>query len=150
MRCVRCSCLTRLKYSDFLVQLSLRIFVLGVFVHEYGHLIGLRLLGVPGEIRSTMLNAVYPSMSLYGIDRLIFYGAGGAFQALVSLILIFRCKDFEIKLANIFVATHGLIYGAIEATAHRSWWGLGSMLGSVAGVVVVLYLIVVYVDQVEL
>lgn len=119
-------------------------------MHEYGHLIGLRLLGVPGEIRSTVLNAVYPSISLYGVDHLIFYGAGGAFQALVALALIIRCKDFEIKLANIFVASHGLVYGAIEATAHRSWWGLGSMLGSVAGVFVVLYLIVVYVDRIEL
>lgn len=124
--------------------------MLGVFVHEYGHLIALRLLGVQGEIRSTALNAVYPSTHLYGVDHLIFYGAGGAFQALVSLILIFRCKDFEIKLANLFVATHGLIYGVIEATTHRSWWGLGSMLGSVAGVFVVLYLIVVYVDKIEL
>ena len=133
-----------------MAQLFLRIFVLGVFVHEYGHLIGLRLLGVQGEIRSTALNAVYPSTHLYGVDHLIFYGAGGALQALVALALIIRCKDLEIKFANLFVAAHGVVYGAVEATAHRSWWGLGSMLGSVAGVFVVLCLIVVYVDKIEL
>jgi hypothetical protein len=127
----------KISVSDILFQMFLRGVVLSTMIHEYGHLLALRLLGVDGEIRASALNAVYPKIPLYGYKALVFYGGGGMMQALVFIILAVRNRDDENRLINIMIAVEGIIYGLFEALAPRTFWGFGTTLGFMIGALLI-------------
>jgi len=120
----------KISVSDLIFQLFLRGVVLATMIHEYGHLLALRFLGIDGEIRAAALNAVYPGRALIGSERLIFYGSGGMVQAIVFLILATRNRDHENRLINIMIAVEGFIYAIFEAFAPRVFWSFGSTFGA--------------------
>jgi len=128
----------KISLSDFAFQIFLRGIMLGTIIHEYGHLVGLRLIGVEGEIRSTVLNAVYPAHPLSGTEALTFYGAGGAAQGIVFLLLMLRNKDVENSLIYFWMAIQGFIYGFFEALSPRTFWNLGSSIGLYVGLFVIM------------
>ncbi len=124
---------------DFLIQWIIKTAGFGLYAHEYGHLMGAKLIGMYAEIRTTNLAAVYPDMNRFPLtvgEHLIFYGAGGFAQCVFFLILNVRNSDRENRLVNGMVAVQGLIYGVFEAMAPRSLWGFGGLLGSIAGFMV--------------
>lgn len=127
----------KISVSDLIFQLFLRGVVLATMIHEYGHLLALRLMGIDGEIRATMLNAVYPGRALVGYERLIFYGSGGMVQALVFLILATRNRDAENRLINIMIAIEGFIYAFFEALAPRTFWAFGSSFGALIAALII-------------
>ena len=129
---------TKISISDFLFQLFLRGVLLGTIIHEYGHLFALRLIGVEGEIRSTVLNAVYPAHTVTGNNALIFYGGGGFTQGIVFLLMMVRNKDPENSVVNFWMAIQGFIYGAFEALTPRNFWSLGSSIGLYVGLFAVM------------
>ena len=106
-------------------------------IHEYGHLLALRILGIDGEIRASALSAVYPARPLVGHERYIFYGGGGMVQALFFTILAVRNRDDENRLINIMIAIEGFIYGIFEAFAPRTFWGFGTMIGFMVGALII-------------
>lgn len=121
---------------DFLVQWTVKVSGFSLFVHEYGHLIGAKIIGMYAEIRTTDLAAVYPDplrLPLTSTEHWIFYGSGGFFQCLMFLAMNFRNNDRESRMVNSMVAVHGLIYGVFEAGLPRAMWGLGGLLGSMTG-----------------
>lgn len=122
---------------DALVQTILRLFVLGIPIHEYGHMLSLRFMGYEGEIRNTMLNAVWP-MDYYKMSWLelrIFYLSGGIFQSAVFATLCLFNVDEENRLANKFVALQGLIYGLFEGLCQRELWEIGSVVSMIVSAV---------------
>ena len=127
----------KISFSDLLLQLFLRGVVLATMIHEYGHLLSLRLLGIDGEIRASALNAVYPSRALIGYERLVFYGSGGMVQALVFFILAVKNRDPENRLINIMIAIEGFIYAFFEALAPRTFWSFGSTFGVLVAALIV-------------
>ncbi len=132
----------KISFTDLIFQLFFRGILLATIIHEYGHLLALRFIGVEGEIRSTMLNAVYPTQPVGGADAVIFYAGGGLVQAVAFLLMMVRNKDAENKFINGWMAVHGVVYGAFEAFAPRSFWNLGSSLGVFLGMFLVMGFII--------
>jgi hypothetical protein len=128
----------KISLSDLLFQLFFRGILIATAIHEYGHLLALRLLGVPGEIRSTMLNAVYPSELITGPNAIIFYGGGGVVQAIAFSLMAMQNKDAENRLINIWIAIQGLVYGAFEALTPRSYWNLGASIGTYVALFIII------------
>ena len=126
----------KISVSDLIFQLFMRGIVLATMIHEYGHLLSLRLMGINGEIRATALNAVYPGRALVGYERLIFYGSGGMVQALVFLILAAKNRDTENRLINIMIAIEGFIYAFFEALAPRTFWSFGATVGALVAALI--------------
>lgn len=120
--------------ADAVVQIAFRLLVLGIPIHEYGHMLSLRFMGYTGEIRNTMLNAVYPTQySLMSeLERTIFFLSGGMFQALVFSLLCLFNVDEENNLANRVVALQGFVYGLFEGLCPRELGGTGSLISFIA------------------
>ena len=131
----------KISFTDLLAQLAYRGILLATIVHEYGHLIALRLIGVDGCIHSHTLNGVYPAHAVTGTDAIIFYGAGGIFQAAVFLFMAYQNRDSENQIINLFVAAQGFVYAFFEALAPRVFWNMGSFLGVMAGTGIVIAII---------
>ena len=111
--------------------------LLATMVHEYGHLLSLRIMGYSGEIRSHALNMVYP-IDVAGWtapERLFFYGSGGLFQALIFLVLCLWNKDEENRLVNKMVVIQGVIYGLFEGLLPNMWWSFGASMALVVSFV---------------
>jgi len=121
-------------FRDFLLQFLVRGVVVTTAVHEYGHLLALRLLGFSGEIRSGALNAVYPVFGrpLAWWEHAAVYGGGGFFQAAVFLVLGWLDEDDENRLISLMIAWQGAVYGCFEALAPRVFWDFGAFLGAMA------------------
>ena len=125
------------KFRDFLAQLLFKFTLLSLFVHEYGHLLAVRLMGYEGEIRSSALASVYLT-SAQGITELeyrFFYLSGGLFQAAVFLLMCISNEDAENRLVNKMVAVYGVVYGCFEAFTPRVWWSAGGVAGILLAVV---------------
>jgi len=121
---------------DFLIHWLINTAGFTLFAHEYGHLIGARLIGMEAQIRSTNLTSVYPDPTrfpLTNLEHLIFYGSGGFFQCIFYTIKNYRNNDREQRLVNWMVAVHGLIYGIFEAMTPKAMWGFGGLLASMVG-----------------
>ena len=120
-----------LNMGDLFFQLFFRFGVLTTMVHEFGHLISLKAMGYTGEIRSTVLNAVYPTQyALMSASELnVFYFSGGIFQALIFYIMCLRNSDKENLLANKMIVIQGVVYAVFEGFAPRAWWEFGSVGG---------------------
>jgi hypothetical protein len=132
----------KISFSDLLFQLFFRGVLIATAIHEYGHLLALRLIGVPGEIRSTVLNAVYPSELITGPDAVIFYGGGGAVQAIAFTLMALRNKDAENRLINIWIAIQGIVYGAFEALTPKNYWNLGASIGTYVALFIIIGIII--------
>jgi hypothetical protein len=127
----------KFNFTEFLFQLLFKYIALATAIHEYGHLLALRILGYEGVIKSTALNHVYPS-SLAGITQLerhFFYIAGGWIQAFVFLFLCIGNKDREQRMINKMIALEGFIYGVFEAFTGPGWWQVGATVGMIAATV---------------
>lgn len=126
-----------IAFDDLVFQILFRMMYLQLIVHEYSHLLALRLMGYTGEIRSTMLNAVFPTQ--YSLmqpwQKTTFYFSGGLGQALTFSLMCLYNKDEENRLVNKMIAVWGLIYGAFEAFAPRAWWDLGSVIGLMISII---------------
>ena len=120
-----------ISFRDLMFQIFFRMMLLGTIVHEYGHLLSLRLMGYSGIIRSNALNMVtaldYSLMSLR--ERQFFFLSGGLFQGIIFLTMCLFDRDEEDRLANKMVAIQGLIYMFFEAFTHRQWWEMGATVG---------------------
>ena len=102
-----------MNIRDVLFQITIRMLLLATMVHEYGHLLALRIMGFNGAIYARALNMVYPvdvaHMTIK--QQYLFFFSGGFFQALIFLILCLWNKDEENRLVNKMVAIQGIIYG---------------------------------------
>ncbi len=127
----------KISFSDLIFQLVLRGIIIATMVHEYGHLVALRLMGLHGKIVAVSLNMVYPLQTLSASQARIFYAGGGLLQAAVFFLLMLRNRDAENRLINMVVAVSGLIYSVFEAFAPRVFWSLGSTLGVIVGMLLV-------------
>ena len=123
-----------MNIRDLFFQLIIRMVMLATMVHEYGHLLSLRLMGYTGEIRSHALNMVYPTdvSGWTQAEKLFFYGSGGLFQALIFMILCLWNKDEENRLVNKMVAIQGVIYGLFEGLMPSMWWSFGASVALIA------------------
>lgn len=111
--------------------------ILATMIHEYGHLLVLRLMGYRGAIYSNALNmttAIDYNLLTYTQQRLFFL-AGGLFQALIFLVMCVFDKDEEDRLANKMVAIQGLVYALFEGFTYRMWWDIGALSGLFCSVV---------------
>lgn len=120
----------RLSLREFVVKFVLIGGWFNYTSHEYGHLVMARLLGFYGEIRSTTLNAVYPTLidPLQPLEKVLFYGAGGWAAAIAFGVIAWKNDDHENRILWKTAGIFNLIYGSIEAIAPRSFWDVGSLL----------------------
>ena len=123
-----------MNLKDVVLQLTIRMVLISTTVHEYGHLLALRVMGYAGEIRSSALSAVYPT-DVVGItqrEKLFFYGSGGFFQALIFLALCLWNKDEENRLVNKMIAVQGIIGGVFETLSPNKYWGYWGAISIIA------------------
>lgn len=126
-----------ISLTDLLFQICFRMMLLATIVHEYGHLLALRLMGYRGAIYSNALNmttALDFSLMTLSQQR-VFFLAGGMFQAVVFLIMCIFDKDEEDRLVNKMVAIQGFIYALFEGFTYRMWWQIGGLIGLLASMV---------------
>ena len=106
--------LKSIKGIDFLFTLGV-LLIASSTIHEYGHLVTLRLLGGKGIIESGILNGVIlrdPSPYLHGNILVAFMG--GYSSSLIFLILWVLSEDPESKVARFSIITYQFVYGTFE------------------------------------
>jgi len=104
----------KLNLSGYLQRMLPMLLIWGVMVHEYGHLIALRLMGVDGVIKSTGLNLTWSLVSVTGWRLTVFLLAGGLTQAVYGVYNMLYESDNETWLSGFTVASQGLIYSLFE------------------------------------
>ena len=129
------------RILDAVIQIVFRFCVLVIPVHEYGHLISLRLMGYAGEIRSTMLNATWPLEYhlMSPTERTIFFLSGGFFQAFVFGVLCLFNVDEESSLANKIIVIQGVLYGLAEGFFPYEFLGVGGIIALLVSFVFMVY-----------
>lgn len=108
------SSLKSVKGIEFAFTLGV-LFIASTTIHEYGHLVTLRLLGGRGAIESNILNGVrmlQPCQHEYGNNIVAFMG--GWSSALIFLMLWAVSEDPEDKVARFSIVIYQFIYGAFE------------------------------------
>lgn len=90
------------------------MFMWGVMVHEYGHLIALRLMGLDGVIKSTGLNQTWLLNGITPTQQTIWYLCGGLLQAIYGVYNMINESDNETWLSGFTVASQGIIYAFFE------------------------------------
>jgi len=91
------------------------LLIWGVMVHEYGHLLALRLMGLDGVIKSTGLNLTWCLVGITGWRMTVFFLSGGLLQAVYGVYNMLYESDNETWLSGFTVASQGLIYSVFEA-----------------------------------
>ena len=131
-----------MNIRDVLFQITIRMLLLATMVHEYGHLLSLRIMGFDGAIYARALNMVYPvDIAHMTINQqYLFFFSGGMFQALIFLTLSLWDKDEENRLVNKMVVIQGVIYGLFEGLMPRMWWEFGA---SIALVISIAFMVIV-------
>jgi len=125
-----------LKGVDFILTLGV-LFAASLVLHEYGHMITIRLLGGKGVIESTVLSGVrliVPPPQKYGNILVAFMG--GWFSGLIYLVLWMLSEDPEDKVARFSVFTYQLIYGSFEGVWFATNIDVLLLVGVIVGVVV--------------
>lgn len=120
-----------ISLRDLLFQVFFRMGILATMIHEYGHLLSLRLMGYRGAIYSNALNmttAIDYSL-LTDFQKHVFFFSGGLFQGIIFLIMCIFDKDEEDRLANKMVAIQGIVYAFFEGFTNRMWWEIGATVG---------------------
>ncbi len=128
--------LKSLKGIDFLITLGV-LFVASSTIHEYGHLVTLRLLGGRGIIESGILNGVslvQPCQYQHGNTFVAFMG--GWSSAIVFLVLWVLSEDPEDKVARFSIITYQLIYGSFEGVWYATKVDVLIVVGVFFGIVV--------------
>jgi len=106
----------RFSFRDFLFQYGIRSLALGVPLHEYCHLVVLRILGGEGLIVSWALNQM--QYEQYTRSQLILTAySGGILSGIVWLLLSFHDRDIENRLVSRVIAVSQIVYGIFEGTA---------------------------------
>ena len=128
--------LKSIKGIDFLFTLGV-LLIASSTIHEYGHLVTLRLLGGKGIIESGILNGVIlKEASPYRYGNILVAFMGGYSSSLIFLILWVLSEDPESKVARFSIITYQFIYGSFEGF----WYATGNdailAVGVVAGIVV--------------
>jgi hypothetical protein len=116
-----------------MVQYVLRGIVLATPLHEYCHLVALRLLGGRGFIVSWALDEMQPQT--YTHDQLIGATyAGGICSGLIWLILSWRDGNAENRLISRMMGINHIVYGIFEGTAfllqRSDLIGIGALIGA--------------------
>ncbi len=128
--------LKSLKGVDFVITLGV-LFVASSTIHEYGHLVTLRLLGGMGVIESGILNGVrlvHPCQYQHGNTLVAFMG--GWSSAIVFLVLWILSEDPEDKVARFSIITYQLIYGSFEGIWYATRADMLVAYGVIIGIVV--------------
>lgn len=124
------SSLKSVKGIEFVFTLGI-LLVASTTIHEYGHLVTLRLLGGRGVIESNILTGVQmkqPCQYSYGNNIVAFMGGWSA--GLIFLLLWVVSEDPEDKVARFSIAIYQLIYGTFEGV----WFILGNDVFLLVGV----------------
>lgn len=112
------------------------LLVWGVMVHEYGHLIALRLMGLYGEIRSTGLNLTWLVNGATPLQVNLWQLSGGLLQCVYGLYNMYAESDNETWLSGFTVACQGFIYAWFEMCDTI-------LIGSLFSIVITLLLVIV-------
>ena len=100
----------KVNLNGYIQKLLPMLLIWGVMIHEYGHLIALRLLGAEGVIRSTGLNLTWRTTTLTGMGLTVFYLAGGFLQGVYGLYHMIHESDNETWLSGFTVMIQGWTY----------------------------------------
>ena len=100
----------QVNFNGYIQRLASSMLIWAVMAHEFGHLISLRLIDVPGEIRSTGLNLTWSLEPLTGWRLTFFCVAGGLMQAIYGLDNMRHESDNETWLAYLTITLQGLTY----------------------------------------
>ena len=119
------------------VEFLFQFFLLSPMVHEYGHLIMLRLLGYEGWVGSNHLWKTYTLVvgEMTPRELWLFGFGGGLFQFLVFGFMSFLNKG-EGRVVNRMVAVQGLIYAFFEAYCYEMMGAFFSILAAFAYLIV--------------
>lgn len=125
-----------IKGIDFLITLGV-LFIVSSSIHEYGHLVTLRVLGGKGAIDSGVLNGVRMiEPTRYPLGNIFVAFMGGWSSAAIFTVLWALSEDPEVKVSSSCIITYQFIYGQFEGF----WYATANdgllMVGVVAGVVV--------------
>ena len=124
----------QVNFNGYIQKMAPMLLIWGTMVHEYGHLIALRFMGLSGEIRSTGLNLTWLLNGATSEQLLIWRFAGGFTQALYGLYNMLYESDNETWLSGLTVACVGLIYAVFETQREI-------MLGSIISITITTLLI---------
>lgn len=112
-------------------------------IHEYSHLIALRLTGYEGYIKSTELNAVYFTTFPQDANVRFFVGASGGLGAsLVLLVLYLMDVDPENHHTFKILIGYQLIYGFFEGYGFYTDNHYQFMNGEIMGTIFVMFYII--------
>ena len=103
----------QVNFNGYIQRLIPMLLIWGTMVHEYGHLMAVRVLGGGGVIRSWSLNTMgwidIPDNMLWFV-----YLFGGVLQAVYGLYNMVYESDNETWLSGFSVACQGLTYSVFE------------------------------------
>ena len=123
-------------YVWFWMSYIKKFVIIGVVIHEYSHLVALRILGFEGVIKSTHLDAVYPLEWVLMNDwqRVVFHLAGGLGQvAYGTYNILFTSQEDQQIMVDMMIIIQGLIYGYCEAFMATCYRIPGALIGFFSG-----------------
>ena len=103
----------KINLNKYLIRVLPMLLLWGTMIHEYGHLIALKIMGATGYITTERLAATYLTSPLPGWQLLLFSYAGGILQTIYGLEVMYRQTDNETWLTGLTVALQGFLY---------MWW----------------------------
>ena len=118
----------QINFPRYLIRVFPMLLLWGTMIHEYGHLIALKLIGAVGYITTENLAATYTTTNLQGWHSLLFSYGGGILQTLYGLETMYRQTDNETWLAGLTVALQGFLYMWWEPIAEYSLGALVSLI----------------------
>ena len=123
--------------NGYILKVLPMLLIWGVMVHEYGHLIALRLLGIDGVIKSTGLNYTWSLNGVQGWQLLFFLYAGGVLQTTYGVYNMIREVDNETWLSGLTTALQGFLYLWWEPTG---LYALGALISIALTCIIILIL----------
>ena len=118
----------QINFPRYLIRVFPTLLLWGTMIHEYGHLIALKLIDAVGYISTERLAATYTTTNLLGWQLLLFKYGGGILQTLYGLETMCRQTDNETWLAGLTVALQGFLYMWWEPIAEYSLGALVSII----------------------
>lgn len=127
----------KVNFNGYLLKVSPMMLIWGTMIHEYGHLMALRLFGGHGYIKSEALNLTWMTNGLTGLPLTVFYMAGGLTQALYGCYNMISESDDETWLSGFSVTCQGLTYMWFE---EPRLFALGALLSVCFTALAIIYL----------
>jgi len=124
-------------YLDFIIQLLLWTCIVSTPLHEYGHLLAVRVAGGEGAVYSYDLDAMRWETMPNTKHLWFVYLGGGLFAGLVFLFAYLRCCDWELRFCFMFNAGVQFGYGVFESLFHSTEPVFSILIGLVVGVFMV-------------